>query len=287
MALVVLRSGYARHLPSQEASMVSNDKNGAFFHCPNDGTDNLSLDSIRKTLIGLEDTIIYSLIERSKLPLNSPAYKSSPFPGFHGSLMQLLVKGTEAVQAQFGRYQSPEEVPFFPDNLPPPIVHPSQNCSQKLPAAAASVNVSKDIWDFYVNKLLPQLATEGDDGNYVLSVASDLVCLQALSRRIHYGKYVAEVKFINETEAYTTAIRAQDKDTIMNLLTDTKVEAMVKQRVAKKAMVFGAEVTLSDSNGSNTNNYKVEPSVVSRLYDEWVIPLTKVVEVDYLLKRLE
>lgn len=73
----------------------------------------------------------------------------------------------------------------------------------------------------------------------------------------------------------------------MNLLTDTKVEAMVKQRVAKKAMVFGAEVTLSDSNGSNTNNYKVEPSVVSRLYDEWVIPLTKVVEVDYLLKRLE
>lgn len=65
-----------------------------------DGTDNLSLDSIRKTLIGLEDTIIYSLIERSKLPLNSPAYKSSPFPGFHGSLMQLLVKGTEAVQAQ-------------------------------------------------------------------------------------------------------------------------------------------------------------------------------------------
>lgn len=66
-----------------------------------DGNDSLSLDSIRKTLIGLEDTIVYSLIERSKLPLNSLAYQSSPFPGgFHGSLMEFLVKGTESVQAQ-------------------------------------------------------------------------------------------------------------------------------------------------------------------------------------------
>ena len=65
-----------------------------------DGIDNLSLDSIRKTLIGLEDTIIYSLIERAKFPLNSPAYKPSPSPAFHGSFMEFLVKGTEAVQAQ-------------------------------------------------------------------------------------------------------------------------------------------------------------------------------------------
>ncbi|XP_021735774.1 chorismate mutase 2-like [Chenopodium quinoa] len=250
-----------------------------------DGIDNLSLDSIRKTLIGLEDTIIYSLIERANRPLNSPAYDSSHFPGFHGSLTELLVKGTESVQAQGGRYRSPEEVPFFPDHLPPPLVHRPLNCSQDLPPAAASVNVSKKIWDFYVNQFLPLLAAKGDDGNYALGVASDLACLQVLSRRIHFGKYVAEVKFRSETEAYSAAIRAKDKDTLMNLLTDSKVEAMVKQRIEKKTKVFGQEVTLNDT--SNSNDYKVDPSLVSRLYDEWVIPLTKDVEVEYLLRRLD
>ncbi|KNA05442.1 hypothetical protein SOVF_190380 [Spinacia oleracea] len=284
---ILVRSGYARQLPSREAPrLLATVNNNGSFHCPNDGNDSLSLDSIRKTLIGLEDTIVYSLIERSKLPLNSLAYQSSPFPGgFHGSLMEFLVKGTESVQAQGGRYQSPEEVPFFPDNLPPPFVHRPVNCWQGLPPAAASVNVSKNIWDFYVNQFLPLLAAKGDDGNYALSVASDLACLQVISRRIHFGKYVAEVKFRNETEAYTAAIRAKDKNTLMNLLTDSKVEAMVMQRVAKKATVFGQEVTLNAT--SNSNNYKVDPSLVSRLYNEWVIPLTKDIEVEYLLRRLD
>lgn len=35
------------------------------------------------------------------------------------------------------------------------------------------------------------------------------VLLQALSRRIHYGKFVAEVKFKDAPEEYGTAIRDQ------------------------------------------------------------------------------
>ena len=50
---------------------------------------------------------------------------------------------------------------------------------QELPFAAASVSVNKNIWDSYVNQFLPLLASKGDDGNYALSVAADLVCLQA------------------------------------------------------------------------------------------------------------
>ena len=72
----------------------------------------------------------------------------------------------------------------------------------------------------------------------------------------------------------------------MNMLTDKKVEALVKQRVEKKAMVFGQEVTVSLTSNNNTN-YKVDPSLVYRLYDEWIIPLTKEVEVEYLLQRLD
>lgn len=283
---VLLRSGYARQLSSNEAPLLlATFNNGTFFHRPDEGFDNLSLDSIRKTLIGLEDSIIYSLIQRARLPLNSPAYDSSSFPGFHGSLMELLVKGTESVQAQVGRYQSPEEVPFFPDHLPPSLVNHPDKSSQDLPPAAASVSVNKNIWDFYVNQFVPLLAAKGDDGNYALAVTSDLACLQVLSRRIHFGKYVAEVKFRKATEAYSAAIRAKDTKTLMSLLTDDKVEAMVKQRVQMKAKVFGQEIALNDT--SNTNKYKIDPSLVSRLYDEWVIPLTKDVEVEYLLRRLD
>lgn len=59
---------------------------------------------------------------------------------------------------------------------------------------------------------------------------------------------------------------------------------MVKKRVAKKAMVFGQEVTVGNY---SSENYKVDPSIVSHLYSEWVMPLTKLVEVEYLLCRLD
>lgn len=63
------------------------------------------------------------------------------------------------------------------------------------------------------------------------------------------------------------------------------MEEAVKKRVAKKAMTFGQEVKLGDD--GNIGKYKVDPAIVSRLYGEWVIPLTKDVEVEYLLHRLD
>lgn len=84
----------------------------------------------------------------------------------------------------------------------------------------------------------------------------------------------------------------QDGDALMKLLTFKSVEEMVKRRVEKKAMVFGQDVTLQDKGNKmeftdGEIKYKVDPSAVSRLYDEWVIPLTKNVEVEYLLRRLD
>jgi chorismate mutase len=78
---------------------------------------------------------------------------------------------------------------------------------------------------------------------------------------------------------------SQDADELMKLLTDERVEKMVKKRVEKKAIVFGQDV--SGSNNAVSKHYKVDPSVVARLYDEWVISLTKRVEVEYLIRRLD
>ncbi|MBA0594321.1 chorismate mutase 2 [Gossypium raimondii] len=253
-----------------------------------DVSDRLTLESVRDSLIRQEDSIVFSLIERAKFPLNAPTYDPSYFsmPGSYGSLVELVVKQTEAVQAKAGRYENPEEHPFFPDDLPPSQV-PPHKYPRVLNPAAVFVNVNKKIWDVYFNKLLPLFVAPGDDGNYASTAARDLECLQVLSRRIHYGKLVAEVKFRDEWKHYEPAIRARDKKTLMDLLTAPAVEKAVKKRVAKKASIFGQEVKVGDDSDENKGKYKVDPAVVSRFYGDWIIPLTKDVEVQYLLHRLD
>ncbi|KAK9141555.1 hypothetical protein Syun_010955 [Stephania yunnanensis] len=270
------------------SSIISSSYLYMFVAGDSDSANTLSLDAIRDSLIRQEDTIVFCLIERAKFPINSVIYdqqsSSVGVPGFDGSLLHYIVKESEILNAKVGRYASPEENPFFPDGLPPQLF-PPHNYPSVLHPAGASININKDIWDFYTKQLLPLFTTAGDDGNYANTAQCDLQCLQALSRRIHYGKFVAEVKFRDSPEEYSSAIHAQDGDTLMKLLTFKNVEEMVKRRVEKKAMVFGQEVTLT--NVGDSGKYKIDPSVVSRLYDEWVMPLTKHVQVEYLLRRLD
>lgn len=81
----------------------------------------------------------------------------------------------------------------------------------------------------------------------------------------------------------------QDRDALMKLLTFEKVEEMVKKRVENKTKVFGQEVSVSENEYDNDDStYKVDPSIVSLLlYQEHVMPLTKHVQVEYLLRRLD
>lgn len=60
---------------------------------------NMTLDSVRESLIGQEDTIIFCLIERAKYPINSPLYDES-VAGVPGSLVEYIVKETEALHAK-------------------------------------------------------------------------------------------------------------------------------------------------------------------------------------------
>ncbi|CAM0947152.1 unnamed protein product [Alopecurus aequalis] len=254
----------------------------------------LGLDTVRDFLTREEDTIVFSLIERAKHPLNLPAYQDHAWygpdgRGRNGSFVELFVRESEEIQAKAGRYESQLEIPFF-HAIVPITLAPRYNFTTDLYPAAASVNVNDDIWGIYFNELLPLLAKNDDDGNYAVTAASDLACLQALSRRINYGRYVAEVKFRGDQQRYTTLISSKDKDALVKLLTSEAQEDVVKRRVEKKAMVFGQDVTLdgpTDDKNSSQSSLKVAPSVVYKLYDQWVIPLTKNVEVEYLLRRLD
>ncbi|WCJ30390.1 chorismate mutase 2 [Euphorbia peplus] len=251
-----------------------------------DDSNVFTLDSIRDSLVRQEDSIVFSLIERAKFPKNSLLYdqNSSFVHGSSGSLFHSIFQQIEDLQAKAGRYENPEENAFFPDGLPHPIV-PVHNYSQILYPEAAEVNLNKNILDMYFNQLLPLFVADGDDGNYASTASSDINCLQALSRRIHFGKFVAEIKYQENKKEYNALIQAKNKDAMMKLLTVESVEEQVKKRVEKKATVFGQDVTLANST-SGDGKLKVDPSVVFQLYSEWVIPLTKDVEVEYLLRRL-
>ncbi|KAL5071526.1 hypothetical protein RYX36_022413 [Vicia faba] len=246
-----------------------------------------TLDSVRKALVRQEDTIVFGLIERAKFPFNFHTYDKNylQLPGFCGSLVEFVFQNTETVQAKAGRYENPEENPFFPENLQPLLV-PSYPFTKILHSGAASVNINKSLWKMYFDELLPLFVASGDDGNYAQTAASDLSLLQAISKRVHYGKFVAEVKFRESPQDYEPLIRDKDREGLMKLLTFKSVEEMVKKRVEKKATLFGQEISL-DSNDDSKEKKKFDPSVASKLYEKWVIPLTKEVQVDYLLRRLD
>ena len=52
----------------------------------------------------------------------------------------------------------------------------------------------------------------------------------------------------------------------------------------KKASIYGQD---PNAEGPAAEDFKVLPLTVGQLYDQWVMPLTKEVQVDYLLRRLE
>lgn len=253
-----------------------------------DESENLTLEHIRRSLIRQEDSIIFSLLERSQYCYNADTYDPDAFAmdGFHGSLVEFILRESEKLHAQVGRYKSPDEHPFFPDDLPEPVLPPLQY-PQVLHPIADSININKKVWDMYFRDILPRLVKDGNDGNSGSTAVCDTICLQALSKRIHYGKFVAEAKFRTSPDAYETAIRAQDRDRLLELLTYSKVEEAIKKRVEMKAITFGQEVTIICEEDGPDPVYKIDPRLVADLYGDWIMPLTKEVQVQYLLRRLD
>ncbi|XP_058009997.1 chorismate mutase 3, chloroplastic, partial [Hevea brasiliensis] len=253
-----------------------------------DESQSLSLENIRHSLIQQEDSIIFSLLLRAQYDYNADTYDPDAFPmkGFRVSMVEYIVRETEKLHAQMGRYKSLDEHPYFPEHLPksmfPCLQHP-----QILHPCAGSININKKIWDGYFRNLLPRLVKAGDDGNCGSAAVCDTMCLQAMSRRIHYGKFVAEAKFLESPAEYEAAITKQDSRKLMEMLTYESVEAAVKKRVEMKAKTFGQDIIINPQEEEAEPIYKVKPSLLVNLYGDWIMPLTKEVEVEYLLRRLD
>lgn len=67
-----------------------------------DKSEILTLDSIRTSLIRLEDSIIFGLLERAQYCYNADTYDPDAFhvDGFGGSLAEFMVRETEKLHAK-------------------------------------------------------------------------------------------------------------------------------------------------------------------------------------------
>ena len=220
---------------------------------------------IRPTLVRLEDSIILSLFERSQHKLNSAAYMPGQIkiPGFDGSFFNFLLEGTEKIHAQAGRYAHPQEYPFS-KNTPKPI---AEKETTGIPIVETGINANDKIFNLYFNSL-KRICEEGDDLHYGSSVVADINALQHLSRRIHFGMYVAESKYQSDPQGYDKLIENKDTDGIMEKLTNLEVERRIMKNVSDKG-----------------ERYNVDPEFVSEFFIDKIIPLTKEIEVDYFYRR--
>jgi chorismate mutase len=213
------------------------------------------------------------------------------------------------------RYTSPEEAPFFPHRLPEgPVKNlPKLDYPEILAPDASHVNFNHILLQKYIDTIVPSLTTSGDDEQHGSCTLCDIAALQALSRRVHYGKFVAESKYRADPEGYQRLVDANDADGVMALLTNAPVEQMVIRRAGLKAATYGRDPLLSASlqmeevTDVNTaivaaaaasavvaaveamdgrkQHGKVDPAVIEAIYRDIIIPITKDIEVAYLFRR--
>lgn len=290
----------------------------------------LSLDSIRASLIRQEETIIFALIERAQFRQNKVVYKpgaselDSIGKNSDESFLEYMLTETEKLHSGLRRYKSPEEHAFYPEKL-------LNNCEQFLKqdleynsgllsdiGDASKVNFNEILLKKYINEVVPSICAKGDDEQYGSCVLNDIAVLQALSKRVHYGKFVAESKYLDDPEGYQALVDANDAEGVMKLLTNETVELKVLRRARLKAATYGTEPLLAAlppmygeekavssivaaaaasavvaaleamadfcEEGSDATN-KVCPPTVESTYRDLIIPLTKDIEVAYLFRR--
>ncbi|KAF5369465.1 hypothetical protein D9758_002736 [Tetrapyrgos nigripes] len=271
--------------------------------------DPLSLERIRSVLVRLEDTIIFGLIERAQFAHNPRMYQRGAFKelvdtGFEGSWLEWFLKEIETFHAKARRYTSPDEYPFTSD-LPDPVLPPLSFPEILFPN---KINVNASILSFYVRYIVPRITRRAtlalattkrakgivgddefeDDGNYGSAATIDVEVLQAISKRVHYGKFVSESKFLENPAAFIPHILKPNPKALEDLITKPEVERKVLQRLQIKAATYAQDFSSDGSpNGTVNGNGKLDVDGVMELYESYIIPLTKEVEVDYLLHRLD
>ena len=100
--------------------------------------------------------------------------------------------------------------------------------------------------------------------------------------------FVSESKFLESPRSFIPHILSPNPDALLALIVKPAVEAALLIRLEKKALLYGSEL---DASGQlvpaekGSNKMKIDVDEVVSLYRDWIIPLTKDVEVRVLYPR--
>ena len=278
----------------------------------------MDLSTVAKKLELLEESVIYRFLDRVQLAFHPKLYQNCPEHGakrkntitdvLQNSLLGLRLRAHEAMEQEFGRYSVAEEFPFSAahagaeepkeekplatsqailEKLVPQEPHQKTPIAAELPLSLArirEISQCRGILAAYL-AFLPRYCAQTDDMQYGSALEYDVMLLQAISRRIHYGAiYVAETKF-QQHEVTLRKIFAEPTDTleqkILALITRTEVEQKILKRVYNKAQAIqyaGPDFGLQ--------RHYLEPQSVRDFYASCIIPLTKRGELAYLQRRV-
>ena len=124
--------------------------------------------------------------------------------------------------------------------------------------------------------------------------------LQAISKRVHYGpsslpsslcllpsnplrplgKFVSESKFKQDPATFIPVIQQGDADALAALITNPEVERRLLVRLRKKAMLYAQDFASDGEPLPNCSSKgKIDVDCVVDLYESYIIPLTKEIEV--------
>lgn len=200
-------------------------------------------------------------------------------PDFNGSFLEWMLREQEVIHAKVRRYQSPDEYPFFPSDLPQPFLAPLKYPELLHPN---NININRKILSCYIEHILPSACNppaapkEGEEEhrgeqyeNFGSAAVADVAALQALSRRIHFGKFVAEAKFRAEPERFKKLILARDVDGLDAAITNAKVELQVLKRLGSKAETFGIDPSLNPGSPLKVNVEAVVDMYKVRSHLQW------------------
>ena len=98
------------------------------------------------------------------------------------------------------------------------------------------------------------------------------------------GKFVSESKFRDNPAAFVPHIHARNRGALAGLITKPEVERKLLQRLRKKASLYALSFSpdgepLPDGDGADGAPRELDVDGVVELYEHYIIPLTKEVEV--------
>ena len=123
----------------------------------------------------------------------------------------------------------------------------------------------------YVNTFLPALCEAGEDEDRRKCIAADGHCMNALVQRLNLSVHVAALKLEEVPESLRLPLMNRDADLLEQAITNQKVEAEVIARILELSRGQQADGAL--------------PEKIARLYETWVIPISRKIQVHDLLAK--